>query len=121
MERELLVFDYNSDNVYYTAPSTGGTKVLELIPINSDLEGGEVKKEGGYKFCGCSCTSHPILLSSDENVLVAENIVPVRIQVECPLPKDQVMSQHCIHSLGPIHTPKCVHSSCSSHIASLAC
>ena len=79
---EPLVFNYDSDNTYHTAPSTSGVKVLKLIPINSNPEDREVKKMEGYKSCGCGCASHPILLSSDNNVSVAENTIPIRIQVE---------------------------------------
>ena len=80
---EPLVFNYNSDNTYHTAPSTGRVKVLELIPIDSDSNTKEVKKVEGYNLCGCGQASHPILLSSDKNISVAENAIPIRIQVEC--------------------------------------
>ena len=117
-----MVFNYDLDNTYCMAPSTGGVKVLKLIPINSNLEDREVKKMEGYEPCRCSCASHPILLSNDDNISVAENTVPIRIQVERSPPADQVVSgQHCIHSTGAIHTPKCPHSSNPSHIARLAC
>ena len=85
---EPLVFNYDSDDAYRMAPSTGGVKVLELIPINLDSNVEEVKKTDGYNSCGCRCASHPILLSSDDNILVVENAVPIRIQVERSLPAD---------------------------------
>ena len=119
---EPLVFNYDSDDAYHTAPSTGGVKVLELIPIDLTSGDKEVKKAEGYNSCGCGCASHPILLSSDDNVSVAENTIPIRIQVECSPPTDQVVSgQLCIQSSGVIHTPKCLHSSKPSHITRLAC
>ena len=34
---EPLVFNYDSDDIYCMAPSTGGVKVLELISIDSNL------------------------------------------------------------------------------------
>ena len=77
------MFNYDSDDAYHMAPSTGRARVLKLIPINSNLEDEEVKKTGSYKSCGCGCTSHPILLSSDDNILVVENTIPIGIQVEC--------------------------------------
>ena len=83
-----MVFNYDLDNTYCTAPSTGGVKVLELIPINSNPEDEEVNKAEGYEPCGCGCASHPILLSSDDNILVAENAIPIRIQVEHSPPVD---------------------------------
>ena len=83
-----LVFNYNLDNAYHMTPSTGGVKVLKLIPIDSNLEDREVKKMEGYELYGCSCASHPILLSSDDNILVVENTIPIRIQVEHSPPVD---------------------------------
>ena len=53
VEKESLVFNYDSDDAYYTAPSTGRVKALKLIPIDSDPEGREVKKTEGYKSCRC--------------------------------------------------------------------
>ena len=85
---EPLVFNYDSDNAYHTAPSTGRAKVLELIPINLDSNAKEVKKTEGYNSCGCRHASHPILLSSNDNVLVVENTIPIRIQVEWSPPVD---------------------------------
>ena len=85
---EPLVFNYDSDDAYCTALSTSGVKVLELIPIDSDSNVEEVKKTDGYNSCGCRCASHPILLSSDDNVSVAENTVLIRIQVERSPPTD---------------------------------
>ena len=79
---ELLVFNYDSDNAYHTAPSIGRVKVLELIPIDSTSGDEETKKMEGYEPYRCGCASHPILLSSDDNVLVAENTISIRIQVE---------------------------------------
>ena len=117
-----FVFNYDSDDTYHTAPSTGGVKVLKLIPIDLNPEDKEVKKMEGYEPCGCGCASHPILLSSDDNVLVAENTIPIRIQVECSPLADQVVSgQHCIQLSGVICTPKCLCSSNPSHIVGLAC
>ena len=84
---EPLVF-YDLDDAYRTAPSTGGVKALELIPIDSDSNVEEVKKVEGYNLCGCGCASHPILLSSDDNISVVENAIPIRIQVECSPPAD---------------------------------
>ena len=119
---ELLVFNYDLDDTYHMAPSMGRVKVLELIPIDSNPEDGEAKKVEGYKPCRCGHASHPILLSSDDNILVAENTIPIRIQVECSPLADRVLSgQHCIHSASVIHTPKRPHSSKPSHIARLAC
>ena len=119
---ESSVFNYNSDNTYCMALSMGRVKILELIPIDSNLEDREVKKLEGYKLCGCGCASHPILLSSDDNILVAENAIPIRIQVEHSPPTDQVVSGQCyIRLSGVIHTPKHPHSSKPSHIARLAC
>ena len=119
---EPLVFNYNLDDAYCMAPSTSRVKVPELIPINLDLNVKEVKKVDRYNSCGCGCASHPILLSSDNNISVAENAIPIRIQVECSPSTDQVVSQqHCIRSSGVIHTPKCVCSSKPSHIARLEC
>ena len=98
-----MVFNYDSDDTYCMAPSTGGVKVLELIPINSDSNVEEVKKTDGYNSCGCGHASHPILLSSDDNVSVAENAIPIRIQVERSPPADRVVSdQRCICSSGVI-------------------
>ena len=85
---EPLVFNYNSDNAYCMAPSTGGVKVLELIPIDLDSNVKEVKKVDGYNSCGCGHASHPILLSSNDNVSVVENTIPIRIQVEHSPPAD---------------------------------
>ena len=85
---EPLVFNYDSDNAYCTAPSTGGVKVLELIPIDSDSNVEEVKKADEYNLCGCRHASHPILLSSDNNVSVVENTIPIKIQVERSPPAD---------------------------------
>ena len=85
---EPLVFNYDSGDTYCTAPSTGSVKVLELIPIDLDSNTEEVKKVDGYNSCGCGRASHPILLSSDNNVSVAENAIPVRIQVKCSPPAD---------------------------------
>ena len=76
---EPLVSNYDWDDAYRTAPSTGSVKVLELIPIDSDLNAEEVKKVNGYNSCGCGHASHPILLSSNDNVSVVENAVPIRI------------------------------------------
>ena len=119
---EPLVFNYNSDDTYHTAPSTGGVKVLELILINSDSNIKEVKKTDGYNSCGCGRTSYPILLSSDDNVSVAENAIPIRIQVECSPPADRVISQqHCIRSSSVICHPKHTRSSKPSYIAGLEC
>ena len=50
---EPLVFNYDSDDAYHTAPSTGRVKVLELIPINLDSNAEEVKKAEGYNSCRC--------------------------------------------------------------------
>ena len=86
--KEPLVFNYDLDNTYCMAPSIGGVKVLELISINSNPEDEEVKKVEGYESCGYGCASHPILLSSDNNILVAENTIPIRIQVEYSPPVD---------------------------------
>ena len=119
---EPLVFNYDSDDTYRMAPSTGGAKVLELIPIDSDSNAEEVKKVDEYNSCGCGCASHPILLSSDNNVSVVENAIPIRIQVERSPPADQVVShQHCIRSSGVICHPKCTCSSKPSYIAGLEC
>ena len=85
---EPLVSNYNSDDTYCTAPSTGRVKVLELIPIDSDSNAEEVKKVDEYNSCGCGHASHPILLSSNNNILVVENAIPIRIQVECSPPAD---------------------------------
>ena len=85
---EPLVFNYDSDDAYCTAPSTGRVKVLELIPIDSDSNVKGVKKVDGYNSCGCGRASHPILLSSDDNVSVVENAIPIRIQVEYSPPTD---------------------------------
>ena len=116
------MFNYNSDDTYHMAPSTGRVKVFKLIPIDSNPEDREVKKMGDYESCGCGHTSHPILLSSDDNILVVENTIPIRIQVEHSPPNDQVVSsQHCIHSSSPFCTPKYPHSSHPSHITGLAC
>ena len=76
----------------------------------------------GYNSCGYGYASHPILLSSDNNVSVAENTVPIRIQVEHSPPADRVVSQQrCIRSSGVICHPKCTHSSKLSYIAGLEC
>ena len=50
---EPLVFNYDLDDAYCTAPSTSGVKVLELIPINLDSNAKEVKKVEGYNLCRC--------------------------------------------------------------------
>ena len=119
---EPLVFNYDSDDAYHTAPSTGGVKVLELIPIDSDSNVKEVKKTDGYNSCGCGRVSHPILLSSDDNISVVENVIPIRIQVEHSPPADQVVSgQCCIWSTSAIHTSRHPYSSKPSYIARLAC
>ena len=86
------MFNYNSDDAYHTAPSTGRVKVLELIPIDLDLNAKEVKKVDRYNLCGCGGASHPILLSSDDNISVVENAIPIRIQVERSPPVDQDVS-----------------------------
>ena len=117
---EPLVFNYDLDNANCTAQSTGSVKVLELIPIDSDSNVEEVKKADRYNSCGCRCASYPILLSSDDNVLVVENAIPIRIQVECSPPTDRVVSwQHCIHSSRVLCTPKGICSSKPSYIAGL--
>ena len=74
--------------VHHPLPPVGGVKVLELIPIDLDLNAEQVKKAEGYNSCRCGQASHPILLSSDDNVSVAENAIPIRIQVEHSPPAD---------------------------------
>ena len=72
--------------------------------------------------CGCGRASHPILLSSDDNISVAENTIPIRIQVEHSPPTDRVISgQRCIRSSGVIRHPRCTRSSKPSYIAGLEC
>jgi len=94
--------EYASDGKYNIVPGTGEVVVRELVPIKQDLEGGRIPQDV-QEACGCRLLDHPVIISDNE-VTVAENVIPVRIQVECLSPADCVVSPPpCIGSLKPSH------------------
>jgi len=105
IEEESEELEYTSEGEYRTVPGTGEVMVTELIPIEQDLESRGIPSEV-QEACGCGLPDHPIEIS-DHAVTVAENIIPVRIQVERSSPEDRVVS------LPPIPTSK------PSHIADI--
>jgi len=115
-EREVVVkikgefegLEYASEDEYRTAPGTGEVMVTELVPIEQDLENGEIPSEV-QETCGCRLPDHPIVIA-DDNVTVAENAVAIPIRVERPLLEDHIVSdQHAICSSGPIHSSQPCH------------
>ena len=108
MEEESEGLEYASDDEYKTVPGTSKVVVRELIPIERDLESREVMQEA-KESCGCSLEDYPIFISEDK-VTIAENAIPIQMQVECPMPEDHIMSDQCaVHSSGPIHSSHLFH------------
>lgn len=52
-----------------------------------------MQEEGKVEICGCGAEEHPIIIS-DSKLTIIGNGVPIKIQVECPLPKDHLMSDN---------------------------
>ena len=82
-----------------------GVTLTELIPIVQDLESREVMVENRNESYRCGVEGHPIIISND---VPMENKLPIRIQVELPLPEDcaiphLVSHQTAIHITYPIH------------------
>ena len=47
VEEESEGLEYASDDEYRTAPGTGEVVVTELVPLEQDLEGGEIPSHWG--------------------------------------------------------------------------
>ena len=94
--------EYVLEGEYRTAPGTGEVMVTELVPIEQDLEGRGIPSEV-QEACGCGLPDHLIEISDNE-ITMAENFIPVQIQVEhCFSPEDRVVSLPPICSSQPSH------------------
>ena len=91
MEEESEGLEYASEDEYKTAPGTSEMVVMELIPIEQDLESSGILQEV-RELCGCGLEDHPIIISEDK-VIVAENVIPVWIQVEHLMPEDRTVTR----------------------------
>jgi len=101
MEEESDSLEYVSDGEYKTAPGMSEVVVRELVPIKQDLESKGILQEV-QEACGRGLLDHLVVIFDDE-VTVAENVMPVWIQVECLMPEDHVMSSPCVCSSKPSH------------------